>query len=143
MECALSAGYDFGQMFNFENAFSGLVPMLGRIDGLLPMNMPVFRQNTAPQFSIFPRMGMQRLNSPISFENRTRCENGKGCGCASQTQEAQVQETQAPEVSGEVDDEMVKRREINTVREQMRLAAENDDFEKAIELRERIKEMEA
>ena len=41
-----------------------------------------------------------------------------------------------------VDIEMVKRREINMLREQMQDAAMNDDFEKAIELREMIKRME-
>ena len=38
---------------------------------------------------------------------------------------------------------MMNRRELNALREQMRKAAENDDFEKAIELREKIKGMDA
>ena len=37
---------------------------------------------------------------------------------------------------------MLKRRELNAMRELMRVAADNDDFERAMELRDRIKEIE-
>ncbi len=41
-----------------------------------------------------------------------------------------------------IDEEMKKRREINVMREQMRQAAEAEDFEKAAELRDAIKKLE-
>ena len=41
-----------------------------------------------------------------------------------------------------LDPEMQKRREINALREQMRSAAESEDFEKAAQLRDKLREME-
>lgn len=46
-------------------------------------------------------------------------------------------------VTPEVDEEMKKRRELNILREQMRTAAEAEDFEKAAEIRDQIKKIEA
>jgi protein-arginine kinase activator protein McsA len=40
----------------------------------------------------------------------------------------------------EIDEDMSKRRELNA---QMRIAVENEEFEKAAELRDKIKELEA
>jgi excinuclease UvrABC helicase subunit UvrB len=52
-------------------------------------------------------------------------------------------ETTAPaDIQPEIDSEMQKRREINILREQMRRAAEADDFEKAAVLRDSIKTLE-
>lgn len=42
----------------------------------------------------------------------------------------------------EVDAELSKRREVNELREQMRAAAEAEDYERAAEIRDKIKEME-
>jgi excinuclease UvrABC nuclease subunit len=54
------------------------------------------------------------------------------CGCG---------ESSATEVRTEkIDDEMRNRRELNV---QMRIAAENQDFEKAAELRDKIRELES
>ncbi len=47
-----------------------------------------------------------------------------------------------PAEQAEVDPEMQKRREINELREKMRAAAEAEDFEKAAEYRDSIREME-
>ena len=41
-----------------------------------------------------------------------------------------------------VDPEMQKKRELNMLREQMRAAAEKEDFEKAAEIRDKIKNLE-
>lgn len=46
-------------------------------------------------------------------------------------------------VTPEVDEAMKKRREVNILREQMRLAVEAEAFEKAAELRDQIKKIEA
>jgi protein arginine kinase activator len=46
------------------------------------------------------------------------------------------------EIKTEVDDEMRKRRELNVMREQMRQAAEAEDFEKAAALRDSIRALE-
>lgn len=42
----------------------------------------------------------------------------------------------------EIDPEMSKRREINALREQMNAAVQNEEFEKAAELRDRIRELD-
>jgi len=55
------------------------------------------------------------------------------CGCGQN-----VSENGVPNV--EVDEEMKKRRELNA---QMRIAVENEEFEKAAVLRDKIKELEA
>ena len=43
----------------------------------------------------------------------------------------------------DIDNDMKARRELNALREQMRAAAEAEDFEKAAELRDKIKQMES
>lgn len=42
----------------------------------------------------------------------------------------------------EVDPELSRQRELNALREQMRAAAESEDYEKAAELRDRLRKME-
>ena len=42
----------------------------------------------------------------------------------------------------DIDDDMKARRELNMLREQMQAAAEAEDFEKAVELRDKIKQIE-
>ena len=53
-------------------------------------------------------------------------------------------ETAAPEKTEQekVDPEMQRKRELNMLREQMRAAAEKEDFEKAAEIRDKIKKLE-
>ena len=116
-QCATTTGYDLKHMYEsgrFFNSFS------------TTEFFPV----------IFPMMGIGagiRRKTPegariAEYDRASGCECGKI----------------APETANtEIDDDMRKRREINMIREQMRTAAENDDFEKAIELREKIKVMEA
>jgi len=98
----------------------GFFPIFGRNSGFF--RMPTMLGSIFP-FAVRQYMGLPAQNGECESE----------CAC----------ETPAPEnMTAEVDDEMKKRRELNALREQMRIAAEKDDFEKAIELRERIKEME-
>ncbi len=42
----------------------------------------------------------------------------------------------------QIDPEMSKRRELNALREQMTLAVQNEEFEKAAELRDKIRELD-
>jgi protein arginine kinase activator len=55
---------------------------------------------------------------------------------------AQAEAVAAAGVTPEVDEDMKKRREVNILREQMRLAVEAEAFEKAAELRDKIKKIE-
>lgn len=121
-ECASGSGYDLGGMFETGAVFDRAFSML-RLPGFLPILAPVAGFGPA-----FPASMPARTGAPAQ-------SSGCDCGCGG--------EKAAPEAPGaQVDDEMKKRREMNILREQMRVAAENDDFEKAIELRDSIKEME-
>jgi len=77
------------------------------------------------------------FSAPPRMASKCGCEE---CGCQSETRTPA--ETVADPVP-DIDTEMKKRRELNAMREQMRIAAENDDFEKAVELRDRLKELES
>jgi len=119
-ECAAKSGYDLGSMFNMGSIFEGFSPIsMQRM--FLPI--PMFGHNLLSRLASWPQTG----GLPEG-----ECACGETC------------ETTAPETQpAEVDAEMLKRREINIMREQMRLAADKDDFEKAAEIRDQIKQMEA
>ena len=121
LECAKKEGYDFDHAFSFDHGFGGIDSILNGFGGFMPSGIPVRRAYTA-----YPII-MQGI--PFTTQQSNACSCG-AAQCAPEATDAQV------------DSEMTKRREINAVREQMRMAAEGDDFEKAIELREKIKEME-
>ena len=129
--CATESGYDIGQMFDFGGIFglnqNGdkndlmdlMFPMRSGIGGFMPLAIPVVQSNTNFPFTIQHRRGM--------IDNGNACQ----CGCGNK----------ATKVSTvDVDEEMSKRRELNAM---MRAAVEKEDFEKAAELRDQIKELEA
>ena len=118
-ECAAKSGLDIESIFGAGGFFGDESPF-GMRNAFLPV--PIFGFGMAPLFAPMLQTGLQP----------SECECGGAC-------EAPVPET--PQV--DVDAEMLKRREINILREQMRLAADKDDFEKAAELRDEIKRMEA
>ena len=74
----------------------------------------------------------------------THAQDSSCCGAAGSKAEPETsaQSNSATEKNG-IDSEMSARREINALREQMRSAAAADDFEKAMLLRDRIRDMEA
>ena len=127
-ECAEKSGFDFEGMFDAGSIFGEFSPAFGRLSAGFPFLTGEFFPFTTPMLrlgGVFPALA--QAYEPAQDAS---CE----CGCGKIAPETQ---------SAEVDDEMRKRREVNMIREQMRIAAENDDFEKAIELREKIREMEA
>jgi len=119
-ECAAAAGYDVGQMFSAGNWFDDFFPVLSDHRGAMQSIMPVFGFGIPFQVAMRPRLAAQ-TQADASVCN---------CGCGNHAQKAQTEE---------VDDEMKKRRELYAA---MRSAAENEDFEKAAQLRDQIKEME-
>jgi len=122
LDCAAKAGYDLGQVFNNDRFFGGFDSMLGGFGGFSPVGFPLFGTLTP-----FPLA----LTGVPSAQPQTETCDCCTAQCAPETSDAKV------------DTEMAKRREINVLQEQMRIAASKDDFEKAIELREKIKEIEA
>ena len=127
-ECAEKSGFDFDGMFSTGNLFGGFSPAFGGLMAGFPFLTGEFFPFTSPgpgPGGAFP----MRVQAHAPGQNAAcECVGGK---IAPETKDA------------EVDGEMRKRREVNMMREQMRAAAESDDFERAIELREKIKEMEA
>ena len=124
-ECAAEAGYGAVGAFRQGGLPGAFFPVLS--EGLFPRVFPgVFT-------AVFPFFGPGAPGLPSSRQGASPSplSGEPGCGCGAAAHEA------PPE---EVDAEMSRRREVNMLREQMRLAAESDDFERAIELRERIKE---
>ena len=127
-ECASKSGYDMDSLFDVDRVMGSFMPSFfgqgagagSLFSGFFPFVTPML--GSGEGFAPVVRF------QPFTPERINECSCGKI----------------APEVSeAEVDDEMKKRREVNMLREQMRIAAESDDFEKAIELREKIKGMEA
>ena len=127
-ECASQSGIDFGRMFDSSSMFSGFSPF-GTRSRLMPMTMLGFDPiamlgiDPAAVFVTWPQAGLPEAE----------------CACGGSSCETSVPETDEAQVDGD----MKKRREINILKEQMRLAAENEDFEKAAQLRDQVKQMEA
>jgi protein arginine kinase activator len=130
-QCAAESGYDMERMFdrgfifdrgqfgNRENIFDLMLPMHGGIGGFMPLAIPVMQPNAMIPFTLQRRSGT--------------LDQGDACGCGCGKSAAMRNNT-------EVDADMSKRRELNM---QMRAAVEREEFEKAAELRDQIKELEA
>ena len=155
-DCAAKSGYDLSQLVDFGgiadleqmfdisqslglgSIFGGMIP--GRvfpvrrgIGGFTPMMIPAMRTNTLFPFALQPRMGMdasQVRASNMQGANAVREKDDIcGCGCGKSASE---------EKKAEVSEEMSMKRELNM---QMRAAIEKEDFEKAAELRDKIREL--
>ena len=124
-KCAAESGYDIGKMFDFDqsydlgNLFAAMFPIRGGgIKGFMPMAIPVigtdaFLPSAMQQHSSIPEQG-----ETCSYGYRTNSKIRNGV---------------------EVDEEMKAMRELNA---QMRVAIENEEFERAAELRDKIKALE-
>ena len=160
-ECAAKSGYDLGQLVNFggiadlEQMFDisrslglgsifggidppgnnppGMFPVRSWIGGFTPMMIPVMRANRLFPFALQPYMGVdenQLRARNMRSANTVRAQDGNcGCGCGKSVSE---------EKKAEVNEEMSMKRELNM---QMRAAIEKEDFEKAAELRDKIREL--
>jgi len=122
-QCAVESGYDVKQMFEM-NQFADLnqlidimFPVRG-VSGFMPLAIPVMRTNTMLPFTARPLTGKMEQDAPCV------------CGCGN---------SKPKEQDVKVDEEMNQRRELNA---QMRAAVEKEEFEKAAELRDRIRELE-
>ena len=124
-ECAAKSGYDMGDMFgsmgalfNADNMFEGFFPIVGGRSAFMPTPMPLFGYRMPFSYALQQR--------PESRSPDQSCD----CNCGKPMTNSQT---------AEVDDEMRNRRELYT---QMRAAAESEDFEKAAELRNKLRELE-
>ena len=114
-ECASALGYDVGKLFEFGGLYNGFFPIFGGQNAFLKMMIP-------GDFRIPVMFAPAQIEAAPNAHYRCNCTE-----CASEGRET------------EVDDEMKAKREMIM---QMREAAENEDFEKAAELRDKLKEMD-
>ena len=118
--CASDAGYDMVNLFDVSNMFGDFMPMFGRA-AFMPSLMP----RLAPHGAVgYPQLAMARRGMPTSENPECGCRTGAENQCADKTEE--------------IDDKMAQRRELNM---QMRAAVEKEEFEKAAQLRDKIKEL--
>jgi len=122
--CAAECGYDINKFFNREQSFdigsllSGIFPVREGFNGFMPPAIPVIRSTA------FIPIAVQSNNAVRGATDMCNC------GCETGT-------VRRPNT--EVDEEMKQRRELNA---QMRAAVEKEEFEKAAELRDKIKALE-
>jgi len=160
-DCAAKSGYDLSQLVNFggianlEQMFdisqslglgsvfgginspgnnpTGMFPVRRGFGGYTPMMIPVMRANRLFPFALQPYLGVdenQLRSRNMRSANAEREQDGNcGCGCGKSASE---------EKKAEVNEEMSRKRELNM---QMRAAIEKEDFEKAAELRDKIREL--
>jgi len=114
---AQSRSSDHIQIINLNQLADMLFPVSG-INGFMQLAIPMMRANATLPFTVRPLTGRIEQDTPCI------------CGCGNSI---------ARETSEKVDEVMNLRRELNA---QMRAAVEKEEFEKAAELRDRIKELE-
>jgi len=115
--------FDFDGFFG-RDLFAGLMLPVRGVSGFLPVAVPVTRANTMFPSQLIDLLTTQPGTGRIG--QGTSCE----CGCGKKI---------AENTNTEIDELMSKRRELNAL---MRVAVENEEFEKAAELRDKIKELE-
>ena len=119
-DCASGAGYDIINLFDVNSMFEQFMPVFGR---------PMFPSGLMPRFAPmsatpYPQLAMASRGVPAVESSGCNCGNGAANQCANKAEE--------------IDDKMAQRRELNM---QMRAAVEKEEFEKAAQLRDRIKEL--
>jgi len=123
-ECAGKLGYASDLFFDTDRVFENMLSaFFGRRRALSPWGGFGFPAMTMT----LPRLTMPRIEIRIDDGS---CGDECGCGCE---KKQKAEETTDPE--------LVKRRELNALNEQMRKYAEAEEFEKAAEIRDRIKKM--
>jgi hypothetical protein len=108
---------DQSHFIDLSELLNEFFPIRG-VGGFMSLAIPVAKSNTVLPFSVHPLIGASQQGN--------LCD----CGCG------QVRKS---DINIEVDEEMKTRRELNA---QMRAAVANEEFEKAAELRDKIKELE-
>jgi len=130
-QCAEESGFDLEKMFDQEQFMSldqshfidlseilnEFFPIRG-VSGFVPLAIPMKQSKNVLPFSVHPIMGVPQQGS--------LCD----CGCG---------QPRKNNINIEIDEEMKIRRELNA---QMHTAVANEEFEKAAELRDKIKELE-
>jgi len=115
-QCAAELGYDVEQMFDIGDIFGAMLPMRGHRGAFMPIAIPAS--------AVLPFIARPHPDS-VGRGDAQMCSCGQGL---------------AEDANNGIDEEMSKRRELNA---QMRIAIDNEEFEKAAELRDQIRVLEA
>ena len=138
-QCAMESGYDIDKMFDLgqftdlgsssdlgqfndlglRSMLEAMLPMRNSISGFIPLAIPMISTNSMFPFTTQFRRGM--------IEQEESCT----CGCGKKV---------LKNTNVEVDETMSQRRQLNA---QMRVAVANEEFEKAAELRDKIRALES
>ncbi len=130
-ECAAKLGYTAPVYYGFNSMFDDFMsdfPMFGRRSVFSP-----FSHLMAPVMAI-PRMFMMPMIDVSVGDNGDAPQ-------AVDTAET-AEEKNAQTVKVKVDEKLAKKREINVLRREMNKAAREENYEKAIELRDKLRELE-
>ena len=166
-ECAQNSGYDLSNMFSTSNIFDEIFPSFAQPFGLQslmqggpnrmrapsPMQTPMTLFGMSPMFpfAMYPLMRVlpyvrtgTQPEAGLGAAPGTQTDTADGgheenCSCSGACETGHGEQEQAEGVDAEIN----RRREINAMREQMRIAAAKEDFEKAAELRDKIQGMES
>jgi len=130
-ECAEKEGYDFGRMFDenlagSRNSFGSFFPIFGGQPGYSPLAIPVFGFGTPMTLRLQPQ------NEANPLAGSQECQDEGSCSCGKNGVNDTCNEV-------DIDIDMKTRREL---RIQMHKAAQNEDYEKAAEIRDILKELE-
>ncbi|MCF0120832.1 MAG: UvrB/UvrC motif-containing protein [Oscillospiraceae bacterium] len=118
-ECADKLGYSDNVFFNTDSLFEDMVSgFFGRRRSLDPFAGFGLMPSVS---AIMPRLTVQPVERRHAQSEPVR---------------------EQPSANQSVDPEIAKRREINMLREQMKNAAAAEDYEKAAEIRDKLKELE-
>jgi len=142
-ECAMQSGYDLESMVDLGTFFNEMLPMQtmrspfsgnGRVSGFMPMAIPVVSPDSMMPFKVNPNMypahpsGAHPNGQHPSGPNMNRPHPGYRYSGTNTRKNV------------EVDENMSKLRELNV---ELRVAVEREEYEKAAELRDKIKELKA
>ena len=109
--------------------------------GIMKMDS-VFNDMYNDMFNMFGSMLTPRMLSPWSGLGMQRAMMPRMRIIFEPLDETKKIEKNDVKTEQKVDPEMNKRREINALREQMSMAVQNEEFEKAAELRDKIRELD-
>jgi len=128
-ECAQKEGYDLDRMFDesldsMHNSFGSFFPIFGGQPGYSPVAIPVLGFGAPMTLRLQPRI------EAIPFADSQECRDEGSCSCGKHSDS---------DAYNDVDMDMKMRREL---RMQMNKAAQNEEYEKAAEIRDKLKEME-
>jgi len=142
-ECAMQSGYDIESMFDLGTFFNEMLPMQtmhppfsgpGRVSGFMPMAIPVVSPDNMMPFKVNPNMYPANPGGPHMGGLHANSPHANRVHPRRRYSDINTRR------NVEVDENMSKLRELNV---ELRIAIEKEEYERAAELRDQIKELKA